>query len=305
MPNSCSNRWRAGSESCCRTSKEPKMRNSQTGPSLLYAVAVASALSLIAISATAQPGPNSASAPQLIVMREMRFNPPDKSISPGTVVEWKNEDIFSHSVTADDGSFDSGLIAPGQSWRKTFTNAQTFRYHCRPHPNMAARLVVSATTTSATPTGAQSANQGAGSGSLRWVPPNSPQQIHPILVNFTAALLPLALLSDLLGRVFRRQSLHNAAWWMVLYAAAITPLTVAAGWWWKHDVGPELPPKLITIHQWLGTSAALLFIILAVWRWRIQRRGVPPSIPYLVCALLAVLALIYQGSLGGAMVFGK
>jgi hypothetical protein len=54
---------------------------------------------------------------------------------------------------------------------------------------------------------------------LGWAPPTSPQQIHPILVNFTAALLPLALLSDLLERISGRQSLHNAAWWIVLCGA--------------------------------------------------------------------------------------
>jgi uncharacterized membrane protein len=48
----------------------------------------------------------------------------------------------------------------------------------------------------------------------------------------------------------------------------------------------------------------LLFIVLAVWRWRFHKRAVPPSWTYLAFALVAVLALIYQGSLGGVMVFG-
>jgi len=37
----------------------------------------------------------------------------------------------------------------------------------------------------------------------------------------------------------------------------------------------------------------------------IYKRGVPPGVAYLVCALIAVLALVYQGSLGSMMVFGK
>ena len=282
------------------------MTTSGTRPSLLLAVAAAALVMTFQVSGSGQSAQSSTPAPDNIVIKQMRFNPPKKTVIPGAVVEWKNEDIFSHTVTADDGSFDSGLIAPGQSWKMTFNEAGIFRYHCRPHPNMTATLVVSNGAENAKGNGAQPGRGGEnGPQSLRWVPPTLPQQIHPILVNFTAALLPLALLSDLLGLIFRRQSLHDAAWWIVLYAAAITPLTAAAGWWWKHGVGPDLPAKLITVHEWLGTSLAAVFIVLALWRWNIHKRGVPPSFAYLGCALLAVLALIYQGSLGGTMVFGK
>jgi uncharacterized membrane protein len=234
----------------------------------------------------------------------MDFDPAQVTVNTGDTVEWKNQDIFSHTVTADDGSFDSGLIDPGKSWKMTVKAGKTIAYHCRPHPNMRAKLVAQAGEQAA------HANAAAGGGeatatSLKWSPPMAPEQFHPILVNFTAALLPLAFLSDVLGRIFRRQSLHNAAWWMVLYAAAITPFTAAAGWWWKHTAGSALPANLITVHQWLGTLAAVLFIVLAVWRWSIHKRAVSPSFAYLTFALIAVLALVYQGSLGGKMLFGK
>jgi plastocyanin/uncharacterized membrane protein len=271
------------------------MNSLRRGSSLLGVVAAAVlAISLVAV---AQPANRTT---QTIVMKQMRFDPQQATISPGTVVEWKNEDIFAHTVTADDGSVDSGLIPPGQSWRTTFQQPGTFRYHCGPHPNMAATLVISNT--------AASSSSGSGSsnaGSLRWSPPTKPQELHPILVNFTASLLPVAFLSDLLGRLFHRRSFHDAAWWMVIYAAMITPLTVAAGWWWKHSAGPGLPTKLITVHQWLGTVAAVLFVILAIWRWSFAKRNIPPSVAYLACTALAVLALVYQGSLGGAMLFGR
>ncbi|HEU5342312.1 DUF2231 domain-containing protein [Edaphobacter sp.] len=80
-------------------------------------------------------------------------------------------------------------------------------------------------------------------------PPRSPQEFHPILVNFTAALLPLAFLSDLLGLWRKRASLHNAAAWMVLYAAIITPFTAAAGWWWKSKSAGALPASIIVVHE--------------------------------------------------------
>ena len=52
-------------------------------------------------------------------------------------------------------------------------------------------------------------------------------------------------------------------------------------------------------------TGALLFILLAVWRVRFRRRDQAPSLAYLCTTLLTVLALVYQGSLGGAMVFGR
>src|SRR5438552_9346103 len=39
-----------------------------------------------------------------------------------------------------------------------------------------------------------------------WFPHGAPP-LHPILVNFTAALLPTSLLSDVLGRLLRRADL--------------------------------------------------------------------------------------------------
>jgi uncharacterized membrane protein len=222
------------------------------------------------------------------------------TVNAGETVEWKNEDIFSHTVTADDGSFDSGLIDPGHSWKMTVKNAGTITYHCRPHPNMKAALIIRAVNDAAA-----AANLPRHSGAtLKWSPPRTPEELHPILVNFTAALLPLAVLSDILGVVFRRQSFHHAAWWMVLYAAVITPFTAAAGWWWRLTEGSAMPAKLITIHQWLGSTAVVLFVLLAIWRWRIHKSGNSPTLPYLAFALVVVLALVYQGSLGGRMAFG-
>jgi len=95
------------------------------------------------------------------------------------------------------------------------------------------------------------------------LPSLSAQEIHPILVNFTAALIPASLASDMLGKILRKQSLTHAAWWMLVYAATITPFTTMAGWYWKRSVEAILPPGTIAVHQWLKTSLAVLFLILA------------------------------------------
>lgn len=108
----------------------------------------ASTIAVIALLSAASAGGQSVQsqkgAPHVLIIKQMHFDPPQMTIQAGETVEWKNEDIFSHTVTADDGSFDSGLIAPGGSWQMTVKRAGKFGYHCRPHPNMTAALTVKA-----------------------------------------------------------------------------------------------------------------------------------------------------------------
>ena len=269
----------------------------------VLAVAAVMVFSVVCLGMQGTESPSAAS--HIVIIKQMQFDPPQITVQAGDTVEWKNEDIFAHTVTADDGSFDSGLIDRGHSWQMTVTTAQTLAYHCRPHPNMKATLIVSGAGEPGTHAGGHGAQAQRSAATLKWLPPRTPEEFHPILVNFTAALLPLALLSDILGRIFRRQTFHHAAWWMVLYAAVITPFTAAAGWWWKLTEGSALPPRLITVHQWLGSAAVVLFVVLAVWRWSIHKRDASPSLAYLGFAVILVIALVYQGSLGGRMVFGQ
>ncbi|HVA67099.1 MAG TPA: DUF2231 domain-containing protein [Elusimicrobiota bacterium] len=126
-------------------------------------------------------------------------------------------------------------------------------------------------------------------------------KIHPILVNFTAALVPVSLFSDLTARMSGRKSFEEVGWWTMLYAACVTPLTAAAGWlfWMKDDVG--VPG--MAIHKWLGTALAALIPLLALWRRRFYARGRRPGALYLAVGALILAALIYQGTLGGNQVF--
>lgn len=127
--------------------------------------------------------------------------------------------------------------------------------------------------------------------------------IHPILVNFTAALVPASLASDVAGRLSRRSSLTAAGWWTILYAALITPLTVAAGWYW-YLAGEHVGDVTMTVHKWFGTCLAMLIPLMAWWRWRAHRAASSPGVPYLVALLLLLSALSLQGHLGGIMSFG-
>ena len=103
----------------------------------------------------------------------------------------------------------------------------------------------------------------------------------------------------------RKPRLNTAAWWMLVYAAAISPLTAIAGLWWKHDVGDALPPDLILKHQMLGIALVIALVILTIWRYALYRKDKAPGATYLIIGVCAVLLLILQGNLGGAMMFGS
>ncbi len=136
-------------------------------------------------------------------------------------------------------------------------------------------------------------------------PPLTWHHIHPILVNFTAALVPVSFASDVFGRITKNESFRGAAWWALVYAAIATPLTAMAGWFWKSSLeAGTLPEGLIVIHQWLGSLLAVLFIVQVIWRRQFYLRGESPNLAYLAFAALVVAALMYQGSLGGTMMFG-
>ena len=75
-------------------------------------------------------------------MRNMVFTPARIEIQAGGTVEWTNNDPLAHTVTAADGSFDSGLIQPGGKWSRTFTTPGTYDFGCTPHPFMKGVVIV-------------------------------------------------------------------------------------------------------------------------------------------------------------------
>jgi plastocyanin len=77
-----------------------------------------------------------------VVMRNMTFVPGRITITPGTTVVWRNDDQLVHTVTANDKSFDSGLLQPGKTYRRTFDKPGQYPYYCVPHPFMKAVVVV-------------------------------------------------------------------------------------------------------------------------------------------------------------------
>ena len=72
---------------------------------------------------------------------QIYYDPETLDITVGTTVAWDNADTTVHTVTSGkapetDGIFDSGMMASGDIFEFTFTDAGTFDYFCTFHPWM-------------------------------------------------------------------------------------------------------------------------------------------------------------------------
>lgn len=76
-------------------------------------------------------------------IRQMKFVPPELDAQVGDTVVWKDEDMVPHSATAEDKSFDTGLMPPGESRKVVLQKAGEIPYYCSNHPDMHAKLEVS------------------------------------------------------------------------------------------------------------------------------------------------------------------
>ncbi len=88
------------------------------------------------------PNQSAGQATQSITIANFSFQPANATLSVGKIVTWTNNDSVSHTVTADDGSFDSGAILPGNTFSHTFTIAGSAAYHCSIHSSMHGSITV-------------------------------------------------------------------------------------------------------------------------------------------------------------------
>lgn len=82
------------------------------------------------------------SVPNQVVIDRRRFSPATMTVAPGTTVTWVNREDATHTVTADDKSFDSGKLDTGKTFTHTFNTAGTYPYHCEIHYGMSGQVVV-------------------------------------------------------------------------------------------------------------------------------------------------------------------
>jgi len=77
-----------------------------------------------------------------VEIRDFAFHPAEIEIAAGTTVTWTNNDTVAHTATATDGTFDSGILDPGASFKYTFDKPGTYDFACLIHPKMKGTITV-------------------------------------------------------------------------------------------------------------------------------------------------------------------
>ena len=102
---------------------------------------VAFAAGVALLLPTATPA---AAAPKtyVVVMDKMKFGAVPANLKAGDVLVWENRDMFRHTATAKDGSFNVDLPA-GAKGKTVLRKPGTFAFSCKYHPGMKGVLKVS------------------------------------------------------------------------------------------------------------------------------------------------------------------
>jgi LPXTG-motif cell wall-anchored protein len=92
-----------------------------------------------------------------VTIADFHFSPATTTIHAGDTITWSNSGPSSHTATASNGSFNTGILKKGQSASHTFTQPGTYAYVCQIHSFMHGTITVLASTTSTTTTPAAAA----------------------------------------------------------------------------------------------------------------------------------------------------
>lgn len=77
-----------------------------------------------------------------VVLDKMKFGPVPAELHPGDTITWQNHDIFRHTATARDKSFDIDL-PPKAEVKMVVGQAGSVEFFCKFHPGMTGTLVIS------------------------------------------------------------------------------------------------------------------------------------------------------------------
>jgi len=89
----------------------------------------------------------------IFLIEDNYFAPTDALVEPGTTLAWVNHGQEPHTVTADDGQFDSGVLNPGDTFLTTVKESGKLTYHCALHPEITGSITVASPTAGDATTG--------------------------------------------------------------------------------------------------------------------------------------------------------
>lgn len=77
-----------------------------------------------------------------VIISNFAFQPNSITTGRGSTIVWTNNDTVDHTVTASDGSFDSGTIVPGDTFEQRFDKIKSYTYSCGFHPEMKGTITI-------------------------------------------------------------------------------------------------------------------------------------------------------------------
>jgi plastocyanin len=98
---------------------------------------------IVALTALSMPMPPASAAPRThtVVIDQMKFGAVPANLRVGDRIVWVNKDMFRHTATAKDKSFDVDL-QPGAKGVSVVRKAGAISVICRYHPGMRAMMKV-------------------------------------------------------------------------------------------------------------------------------------------------------------------
>lgn len=125
-------------------------------------------------------------------------------------------------------------------------------------------------------------------------------EIHPSIVHFPIAVLPIAIGADLLGRLTGSRSLSEIGRVLMPVAAAGAAVSAATGLIAQQEVNAAgTAGDLLVTHRNLNLSLTAITALMAARRWSEDEAGSG----YLALGLAGLGALSYSAYLGGKMVY--
>lgn len=107
----------------------------------LITFAVVAGVFLAACGGSSDDSTNGSAAPaggggSTVVIEGFAYSPNPITVKAGTTITVENKDSATHTLTADDGSLDTGNLAQGESGTITVPATGEIAYHCAIHDYM-------------------------------------------------------------------------------------------------------------------------------------------------------------------------
>ncbi len=109
--------------------------------SLLWTATVIAVAVLVGTTLNSVKAGDPQSQQHVVEIRNLEFTPKELAVAPGDTIRWVNYDLVPHTVTADDESWDSGLVGSQGQWQTVVQADMLTTYFCQFHPTMKAQLI--------------------------------------------------------------------------------------------------------------------------------------------------------------------